>query len=308
MPCDNGSQEIPQDDSIAFLTIDGLTFGYTVENNLDGLDLRANKGEFIGLLGPNGSGKTTLMRCINKVLKIREGTVFLDGEDMGDKTRKEMSKLCTTVPADIPTDFSLSTREFVTLGRAPYVTGMFWETDEDLEIVDRAMYDFGIAQYADRRLHELSSGERARALLAKGVVQHPKLMMVDEPSAHLDIKYKIQVMEMLKGLARSGLTVIMASHDLNLVTRYCDKVMLLHDGKIIDYGPCDKVVTEQSIREVFDISIKIVWDNGVPYIIPRPPVDDDSDLFSIEYDDFSGARPARARNMDVWTRESNLFP
>lgn len=106
-------------------------------------------------------------------------------------------------------------------------------------------------------------------------------MMVDEPSAHLDIKYKIQVMEMLRGLAQSGLTVIMASHDLNLVTRYCDKVMLLHDGKIIDYGRCQDVITERSIEEVFGIRIKIIWDSGIPYIIPRPPSDDEEG-FKIE--------------------------
>ncbi len=276
MQCDAGKA-----DSCAYLTIENLTFGYTAKDNLKGLNLVANKGEFIGLLGPNGSGKTTLMRCINRVVGIRGGAINLDGEDLLLKTRKEMARICTTVPADIPTDLSLSTTEFVTLGRAPYVSGMFWETEEDQRIVDKAMYDFGIAHYAERRLHELSSGERARALLAKGVVQEPKLMMVDEPSAHLDIKYKVQVMEMLRGLAHSGLTVIMASHDLNLVTRYCDKVMLLHDGKIIDYGRCQDVITERSIEEVFGVRIKIIWDSGIPYIIPRPPSDDEEG-FKIE--------------------------
>ena len=142
------------------------------------------------------------------------------------------------------------------------------------------MWDFGILHFSERRLHELSSGERARALLAKGVVQEPKLMLVDEPSAHLDIKYKVQVMRMLKGLAENGITVLMASHDLNLVTTYCDKILLLHEGKIVDYGKPAEVVTEESMKEVFDIEIKIIHDNGIPYIIPRAP--EDKDRFRID--------------------------
>jgi len=253
------------------LDVCGLAFGYTSANLLKEIDINTNGSEFIALMGPNGSGKTTLMRCINKILLIRGGSVIIDGNDIKKLKRDDMARICTTVPADIPADFSLNVKDFVMLGRSPYVANWWWESDEDLTIVEKAMWDFGIFQYSERKIHELSSGERARALLAKGVVQKPKLMMVDEPSAHLDIKYKVQVMEMLRGLSRSGLAVIMASHDINLVTRYCDKVMLLSEGKIIKFGTPNEVVTRESIKEVYGIDIKVIHDEGVPYVIPLAP-------------------------------------
>ncbi|MDR1690270.1 MAG: ABC transporter ATP-binding protein [Candidatus Methanoplasma sp.] len=260
------------------LDVCSLVFGYTSSNILTDVSISTNGGEFIALMGPNGSGKTTLMRCINKILDIKGGSVIIDGNDIKGLSRDGMSRICTTVPAEIPSDFSLTTKDFVTLGRSPYITSWWWESEEDMAIVEKTMWDFGILHYSERKLHELSSGERARALLAKGVVQKPKLMMVDEPSAHLDIKYKVQVMEMLKGLSRSGLTVIMASHDLNLVTRYCDKVMLLSEGKIIKFGTPNEVVTKESIKEVYHIDIKVIYDEGVPYIIPNAPSADEEEF------------------------------
>jgi len=260
------------------LNVRGLVFSYSSSDLLKDVNIETEGGEFIALMGPNGSGKTTLMRCINKILNIRGGSVLIDGNDIKKLSRDDISRLCTTVPADIPPDFSLTTKDFVMLGRSPYNTSWWWESDEDFIIVEKAMWDFGILDYSDRKIHELSSGERARALLAKGVVQRPKLMMVDEPSAHLDIKYKVQVMEMLKGLSRSGLTVIMASHDLNLVTRYCDKVMLLSEGKIIKFGtPCE-VVTKDSIRDVYGVDIKVIYDEGIPYIIPNAPGENENEF------------------------------
>ena len=271
MQCDEETSEHIVRGSEALLNVCGLVFGYSSSDTLKDVNITTQSGEFVALMGPNGSGKTTLMRCINKILQIRGGSVYIDGNDIKKLKRSEISRICTTVPADIPTDFSLTTRDFVMLGRSPYETNWWWESEEDTEMVEKAMWDFGILHYSDRKLHELSSGERARALLAKGVVQKPKLMMVDEPSAHLDIKYKIQVMEMLKGLSRSGLTVMMASHDMNLVTRYSDKVMLLSEGKIVEYGTPAEVVTEESIKRVFQIDIKVIKDGEIPYIIPNPP-------------------------------------
>lgn len=262
-------------DSQAILEIENLRFGYAAKDNLRDLSIRVDPNEFVALLGPNGSGKTTLMRCINRVVRIREGSIRIDGLDLDGLSRDGISKLCTTVPATIPEGFSLSLKDFVMLGRSPYTAGKWWESDEDKEIVKKAMRDFNIARYANRRLGELSSGEQARALLAKGVVQRPKLMMVDEPSAHLDLKYKVQVMEMLRGLSRSGITVIMASHDLNLVMRYCDKVLMLSGGRIVAYGRPSDVVTEQSIKDVFNIDMKIINDSGIAYVIPRPPSEDE---------------------------------
>ena len=255
-------------DKKEMLSVSDLEFGYTDEKTLKSIDFIVRPGEFVALMGPNGSGKTTLMRCINKVLKIDGGDIKIEEEDVLSLTLGDLAKICTTVPADLSLDFVLTVRDFVSLGRSPFIKNIWWDNKEDDELVNKALCDFNIAHYAGRRLSEVSSGERARVLLAKGVVQTPKVMLVDEPSAHLDIKYKIQVMEILKNLSRKGLCIVIASHDINLLTRFCDRIMLLSNGKIIDYGPPEEVVTEDSIKKVFDIEVKTVVSDGVVYVLP----------------------------------------
>lgn len=260
MPCKT------ENDSM--LSVSELGFSYTDEETLKSIDFIVKPGEFVALMGPNGSGKTTMMRCINKILTINKGSVTIDEDDVLSLTLGDIAKICTTVPADISLDFVLTVRDFVSLGRSPYVTNVWWDSPEDDDMVNQALRDFNIDHYAERRLSEVSSGERARVLLAKGIVQTPKVMLVDEPSAHLDIKYKIQIMEMLKGLSKRGLSVVIASHDINLLTRFCDRIMLLSNGRIIDYGVPIDVVTEESIKKVFDIEVKTVVNDGVVYVLP----------------------------------------
>ena len=257
---------------VGMLELDGVCFGYTKEyDNLRGIDLDVEKGQFVALMGPNGCGKTTLMRCINRLLKIHDGTIDIDGDSVLEMDRKGVAKVCTTVPAEMPVEFSLKLKDFISLGRSPLSTGLWWDTGEDMQMVEAVMSEFGLLKYQDRRLSELSSGEKARALVAKGVVQQPKVMMVDEPSAHLDIKYKVQVMQLLKEQAEQGITVIMATHDLNLVTRYCDKAMMIKDGVIHSYGDPNEVINESSIRDVFGIDVTVVNVGGINYVVPKPP-------------------------------------
>ncbi len=254
------------------LNVNNMTFAYADVENLKNIQLEIKPGEFVAILGKNGSGKTTLMRCINKVLKIKDGDILINNEDIKTLQMEDIAKICTTVPADVPLDFSLSVRDFVALGRTPFVNSLWWEDENDEQIINQAMWDFGIYQYAERRLHELSSGERARVLLAKGVVQTPKLMLVDEPSAHLDIKYKVQVMELLKMLSKKGMAILMANHDINLLTRFCDRILLLHNGEIIADGKPNDVVTSDNIRKVFGIEVEVVQSGGVNYILPTGSV------------------------------------
>ncbi|AGI47460.1 ABC-type cobalamin/Fe3+-siderophores transport systems, ATPase component [Thermoplasmatales archaeon BRNA1] len=254
-----------------------MVFGYAKKNNLEDITFDISPGEFVAVMGQNGSGKTTLMRCINKILKIRSGEILVDDNSVKTMTMEEIARLCTTVPADTSLDFSLTVRDFVSLGRSPFLKSVWWEDAEDERIIDQALWDFGITQYAGRRLHELSSGERARVLLAKGVVQTPKLMLVDEPSAHLDIKYKVQVMELLRMLADKGMAILMANHDINLLTRFCDRILLLHEGHIIGDGTPREVINEENIRKVFGIEVDMVEAQGVPYVLPTGSTEWSSD-------------------------------
>lgn len=252
--------------------VKGVTFGYTGKNTLNEIDLECASGEFIGLIGPNGSGKTTLLRCINGVLRPKMGTILVEGKDIDKMKIKEIARICANVPTDAAEDLALSVQEFVFLGRYPYVSGMWWESKDDEKIVDEALKTFKLEHLADRKLSELSSGEQARVLLAKAVVQRPQVMLVDEPSAHLDLRYKLEVMEELRSLARSGITVITASHDLNLMSKFCDRVLLIGQGKIVSYGQPADVITAENIRDIYGVEVRIIVEDDEIYAIPKRAV------------------------------------
>lgn len=261
--------------------VDKISFGYTAgKKTLKDIRIEAGKGEFIGLMGPNGSGKTTLMRCINRLLSIQDGLVLLCNQDVRSLSMMDIAKLCTTIPASVPDDFSLLVRDFVTLGRTPYITNWWWEGDEDEQIVNEALEAFNITDFGHRRLNELSSGEKARVLLAKGVVQRPKIMLVDEPSAHLDLKYQLQVMESLRALSRKGITVITASHDINLLTKYCDKIIILSKGEIVDYGAPNDVVNEKVIKNVYGVEVSLITKDGIVFVLPLKPSSEGTAMLS----------------------------
>ncbi len=258
--------------------VDNLSFSYGAKRNLcartlKGITIDAKKGQLIGIMGPNGCGKTTFMRCINKVLKPQEGAIYIDGKDLDRLKMMEVAKICANIPADVPDDFHLSVEEFVALGRYPFVTGIWWEGAKDEELVRDAMKAYHVTHLKDRKLGELSSGEKARVLLAKGAVQQPKILLADEPSAHLDLKFKLQVMQALKDLSRQGVTVITASHDINLIAKYADLVIIISEGGIVSYGPPAEVINEDIIRAVYGVEVSIIRDNGELYVIPLRPAD-----------------------------------
>lgn len=258
--------------------VDNISFSYGAKKSLcartlKGITIDAKKGQLIGIMGPNGCGKTTFMRCINKVLKPQEGAIYIDGKDLDRLKMMEVAKICANIPADVPDDFHLSVEEFVALGRYPFVTGIWWEGEKDEQLVRDAMKAYHVTHLKDRKLAELSSGEKARVLLAKGAVQQPKILLADEPSAHLDLKFKLQVMQALKDLSRQGVTVITASHDINLVAKYADLVIVISDGGIVSYGPPAEVINEEIIRAVYGVEVTVIRDNGELYVIPLRPAD-----------------------------------
>ena len=258
--------------------VDNISFSYGTKKSLcaktlKGITIDAKKGQLIGIMGPNGCGKTTFMRCINKVLKPQEGAIYIDGKDLDRLKMMEVAKICANIPADVPDDFHLSVEEFVALGRYPFVTGIWWEGERDERLVREAMKAYHVTHLKDRKLAELSSGEKARVLLAKGAVQQPKILLADEPSAHLDLRFKLQVMQALKDLSRQGVTVITASHDINLIAKYADLVIVISDGGIVSYGPPAEVINEEIIRAVYGVEATVIRDNGELYVIPLRPAD-----------------------------------
>ncbi|MCQ2085898.1 MAG: ABC transporter ATP-binding protein [archaeon] len=227
-------------------------------------------GLLVGLIGPNGCGKTTMMRCINKTRGVSSGDILIDGESILNKSSKEIAKKIANVPAEFHMGFRLTVLETVMMGRYPYVKNMWWESANDETLVDDALKKFGIYDIRDREFNILSSGEQQRVLIAKAYVQQPRLMLIDEPTSHLDMKYKLDVMEYLTAMVRKDMTILVAEHDLSLMARYCDRCIIMKKGGIIATGKPKEVITAELIQDVYGVSASVGFDDDDElYILPK---------------------------------------
>lgn len=227
-------------------------------------------GKLVGLIGHNGCGKTTMMKCINRMHDFQSGDILIDGESVKGKSPEEIAKKVSNVPAELRNAFGLTVFETVMLGRYPYLKNMWWETEEDEEIVMETMRKFGVEHLMDKQLNMLSSGELQRVLIAKAYVQEPRLMLVDEPTSHLDMKYKLNVMEYLRAMVRKNMTIIVAEHDISLMARYCDLCVIMKKGELVAIGDPKKIITEELIQDVYEVSSTVGLDrDGELYILPK---------------------------------------
>jgi iron complex transport system ATP-binding protein len=224
----------------------------------------------VGLIGPNGCGKSTMMKCINRIHDITSGDVLIDGESVKGSSQPELARKIANVPAELKASFGLSVYDTVMTGRYPYVTSLWWESKEDEAIVEDALKKFGVDQFAGRQLHTLSSGERQRVLIAKAYVQEPKLMLVDEPTSHLDMRYKLEVMEYLQYMVKKDMSILVAEHDVSLMARYCDLCIIMKKGELVAIGEPKEVITSQLIEEVYEVNASVGFDNdGEIYVLPK---------------------------------------
>ncbi len=241
--------------------------GYHADRNIS---FSIPSGKLVGLIGPNGCGKTTMMRCINRMHEPTSGDILIDGESVLGKTPGEIAKLVSNVPAEMNASFGLTVFETVMLGRYPYLQNMWWETEEDETIVEETLKKFGVQHLEDRPLNMLSSGERQRVMIAKAYVQEPRLMLVDEPTSHLDMKYKLDVMEYLKAMVKQDMTILVAEHDISLMARYCDLCIIMKKGELVTIGNPKEVITEELIRDVYEVEASVGLDkDGSIYVLPK---------------------------------------
>lgn len=223
-----------------------------------GVHLEIAAGEFIGLVGPNGAGKSTLLRLLAKLLTPSDGDVALDGRALTTLSQRDVARRVALVPPATPADFAFPARDVVLMGRYPHVGRVQGETVEDHAIVREAMALTETTAFADRLITELSSGERQRVALARALAQRPRLLLMDEPTANLDLRHQLDVLTCVQRLVQSSrLTVVAALHDLELAARFCERLLVLQDGRIVaDGGPKD-VLTPANLRRVFGVHAEI---------------------------------------------------
>ena len=240
---------------------------------LDSINFSASHGELMGIIGPNGSGKTTLLRTISRILKPKVGAILLEGRDVQGMKDREFSRNFAAVPQDTTINFDFSALDIVIMGRSPHLGRLELETEKDIEIARRSMELTNCWRLAERPITELSGGERQLVIIARALTQEPKVLLLDEPTSHLDIKYQIEIMGLLKRLtSEEKLIVIAVIHDLNLAARYCDRLVLLHKGKIVSLGTQAQVLTAENIKNTFgaDVIVKKHALTNQCYVSPVP--------------------------------------
>lgn len=252
------------------LEIKHLTCGYDSKVILHDINCGVDNGELIGIIGPNGSGKTTLLRTITRILKPRKGVVLFEGKDIWQFGFKELAKRIAVVPQGFGGG-GMSIEEFVLLGRIPHFERFqFLETKRDLEIAKNAMALTDTLRFKGQLMGQISGGEKQLALIARALAQEPKLLLLDEPTTHLDITHQVGILDLIKGLNREfGLTVIMVLHDLNLASEYCHRLVLINEGRIHKMGQPEEVLNYQIIEEVYK-TVVVVEKNPIsskPYIL-----------------------------------------
>lgn len=252
------------------LRIEDLRISFGDFEALHGINFTLPKGLLVGLIGPNGCGKSTMMKCISKLHTDWTGSITIDGATTDKMKAMDIAKMVANVPAEPGPTFGMSLMDLVMLGRYPFVNRVWWESPDDEKVVREALRTFGLDHYRRKQVSLLSSGEKQRALIAKAYVQEPKLMLVDEPTSHLDMKYKLEVMEYLQKMARNDMTILVAEHDISLMARYCDICIIMKKGNIVTIGDPKKVITEDLIREVYEVDARVGLDvDGEIYVLPK---------------------------------------
>ncbi|MCL0078654.1 ABC transporter ATP-binding protein [Dehalococcoidia bacterium] len=238
------------------LKLENVTLGYGKHTVLSDINLEVAPGELLGIIGPNGSGKSTLIKGICHLLTPKTGRVFIDGRDAASMGRSELASLVAVVPQTTTLPEAFTGFEIVLMGRTPHLGLLRYESRSDFDIAWQAMEITKTQPFAERRVGELSSGERQRLTIARALTQEPKLILLDEPTAHLDINYQIEMLDLVKDLCQEqNLATVAALHDLNLAAQYCDRLIMLNGGGIHAEGSPKQVITAQHIKAVYGAEV-----------------------------------------------------
>lgn len=258
--------------STRLLEMHDVSFGYGRQPLLYHVSLQLCAGEMVGLLGPNGSGKTTLLRLLTGVLRPRQGNILFEGRDVQHWGRRRLARRIAVVPQEFHLSFAFTVEHMVSLGRTPFVKPFLGaRSSQDRRIVEEAMEAAGVTVLAHRAFNELSGGERQRVLIAMALAQQPSLLLLDEPTSHLDMKYQIETLELVQQLNKErGVTVVAAMHDLNLAARYFPRLLLFQRGVVADGSPAE-VLEPALLSRVYGVEVRVGILRGAEHLSVLPP-------------------------------------
>lgn len=258
------------------IDVNGVCFGYSDLEILKDLWVEFDGPQFISILGPNGVGKSTFINCICKILSSQKGVIRINGDNVEDLNVKQLSKELAYVPYAVHSSFPLTVADTVLMGRNPH-SGMR-TTDDDLRKVYGVLKRLGIEDLALRQFNELSAGQHQKVVLARGLVQEPNILLLDEPTANLDIKHQMNVSALLREISRErNMLIIMICHDINIAAKYSDNIVLMYKGSIHSVGTPEEVITSENLREVYGVDSTVIEANGRPHAILNHTLEDESD-------------------------------
>ncbi len=240
------------------IAIDRLSYAYGKSAVLKHVRFSVASGDFFVIIGPNGSGKTTLMKLMAGLEKLPEGNLSILDREIQNYKKKDLARKIAFVPQEVPTDFPFSVMEVVLMGRSPYQGTLGLERARDVEKARQAITFTGISHLADRKLNALSGGERQRVFIARAICQEPEIMLLDEPTASLDLAHQIRIMDLMEKLQQEKkITIVMVSHDLNLAAMYGTRLLLLNKGEIVKIGLPEEVLTFQTLEDAYGCTLLV---------------------------------------------------
>ncbi len=240
------------------LILKKVGYQYGSEWALHDISLEIGAGELVGILGPNGSGKTTLLKVADRILEPKEGTVSLRGQPLQSYSRTRLAREIAMVPQENHFQFAFSSLEVVLMGRFSRMGLFQFEGEQDMSVAFEAMEATHCAELTQRPIDQLSGGEKQRVMLARALAQEPKLILLDEPTSFLDLRFKKEIFELLSSLRKErGLSLLTVSHDIDLSARYCDRIVLLDRGEVYVEGRPDEVLTAQNVEAVYRCPVTV---------------------------------------------------
>ena len=239
------------------VSVYNLNFSYSGVNVLNDICFKVNDNDFISILGPNGSGKSTLIKCINRILKVKQGEILLDNRDVRSFDARQLARIVSYVPQHTNNKNTSTVYEILEIGRSPYINWRLKAADR--EAIDKVIEDFRLQPFVQKQFSQLSGGEQQKIKIARALVQEPQVLLLDEPTNNLDLKHQVEVLSLLSDIVKTReITAIMAIHDLSLAARYSLSVLLLSNGRIVASGKPVDVINEQNIKKVYGIDVEVV--------------------------------------------------